>query len=93
MVQGPFKVKKVALAVNDELPIEDRCYDCKNYDLCLNLAAALDWDGFCCTNCDKSVDQKLVWQALKIKKADRVVEELCSELDEKIIAVKKGDVA
>ena len=90
MTHGPFKVRKAPLAVNDDLPIEDRCYDCKNYDLCLNLAAALDWQGFCCTGCDKTVDQKLISQALNIKKHDQVVRELCTELED---GLNNDDVA
>ncbi|MFN8390666.1 MAG: hypothetical protein U0136_10285 [Bdellovibrionota bacterium] len=41
----------------------ERSYDCKNYETCLSLAAALNWSSFTCTGCSGCVNEQLLWRA------------------------------
>src|SRR5690606_31514391 len=40
-----------------------RRYDCDNYQCCLELAAALDWESFTCLGCSGELNDKLFRQA------------------------------
>lgn len=48
-------------SVSPEPPF--RRYDCSLYENCLNLAAALNWNGFSCSGCCGEIDEKLYWRA------------------------------
>ena len=50
---------------NDELELNPpvREYECKNYEICLGLAAALNWKSFTCQQCSGDVNQQLLWRA------------------------------
>ena len=76
---GPFQIIK-----NDEFGGADapgkaprRRYSCPNYDTCLDLAAALNWDNFTCRGCSGEVNQALYWRAYQAQKKDQVVNRLC----------------
>lgn len=70
---GPFKY----VTKDEEYDTPFRDFDCPHYDLCLNLAAALNWENFSCKNCNQEVNQKLYWQAHHAQKTDTVADALC----------------
>ncbi|RIL12380.1 MAG: hypothetical protein DCC75_00545 [Proteobacteria bacterium] len=72
---GPFRVVDSGCEHNCEPP--RRRYSCPNYEICLNLAAALDWDSFTCRGCTGKVNQALHWQARQAKKKDLVARKIC----------------
>jgi predicted Fe-S protein YdhL (DUF1289 family) len=82
---GPFEVKLDPLRDRiqeahpslhpDETP--RRRYDCANYDCCLELAAALNWDSFTCRGCDGSANDTLLWRARQSARKDSVAKLLC----------------
>lgn len=76
---GPFQIIE-----NESLdfPVEPprRRYSCGNYESCLNLAAALNWDSFTCRGCSGSVNEALCWRAQQELKKDGIVRTLCSEI-------------
>jgi len=56
-----------------------RSYDCKHYDCCLELAAALNWENFTCSGCGGDINQHLVWKANLAKREDDVANRLCKK--------------
>jgi hypothetical protein len=56
-----------------------RSYDCKHYDCCLELAAALNWENFTCSGCGGDINQHLVWKANLAKREDEVAKRLCKK--------------
>lgn len=56
-----------------------RSYDCKHYDCCLELAAALNWENFTCSGCGGDINQHLVWKANLAKREDEVANRLCKK--------------
>lgn len=54
-----------------------REYSCSNYELCLNLAAALNWESFSCEGCCGRVNETLLWQAHQAVKRDKVGSRIC----------------
>ncbi len=71
---GPFQILENAL---EELPPQERRYDCSSYHRCLAVAAALNWDGFHCVNCRGELDERLMWQVRIAQKRDSVAKEMC----------------
>ena len=76
---GPFQIVK-----SDEFGGADapgkaprRRYSCQNYETCLDLAAALNWDNFTCRGCSGEINQTLYWRAYQEQKKDKVVNQLC----------------
>lgn len=63
---------------NSPSPTADRQYGCSNYETCLNIAAALNWETFTCGRCSGSINQQLVWQAHQARRRDGVARALCS---------------
>lgn len=78
---GPFQIIE-----NESLdfPLEPprRRYACPQYDTCLNLAAALNWDSFTCRGCSGDINQALFWRARQEVRKDGVVRTICSEIPE-----------
>lgn len=72
---GPFQVIDsdfdIALAAPKEPP--KRKYDCPNYECCLGLAAALNWDSFTCRGCNGEVNTALQWQAKAEQKRGKML--------------------
>lgn len=54
-----------------------RMFDCKNYNTCLSLAAALNWNSFTCFGCDGKCNRQLLWRAHNCVKNDRELADLC----------------
>ena len=81
---GPFQVCEDKSyeehANSSEAP--KRKYDCTNYDACLDLAAALNWDSFTCVGCNQELNSNLVWRAHQAKRHDAVAHSICSHLPE-----------
>ena len=100
--KGPFPVPRRSLIglhlVNEKSTANNndvaeppvRKYDCENYETCLAVAAALDWDSFSCKDCCGQVDQRLAWRAQHARKKDSVVRALCDlpELND-AVGIKK----
>lgn len=81
---GPFEIIEGLGAAQSDLPGEAprRRYDCNNYDVCLELAAALNWDSFTCRGCNEEVSQPLLWRAHQARRKDSVAGSLCDRLPE-----------
>ena len=54
-----------------------RYYGCPNYNTCLSISAALDWEAFSCCGCSAEVDEALVWQARQAQRKDPVAKKIC----------------
>ncbi len=54
-----------------------RCFDCKNYETCLNLTAVLNWHSFTCKGCNGIVEPKLIWRAHQELKNNNNLKEIC----------------
>ena len=78
---GPFEIIKnegTGLAENSMVAPRRR-YSCSNYETCLNVACALDWDSFTCRGCCGEMNEALVWRARQAIKKDRLVNKLCEK--------------
>jgi hypothetical protein len=76
-IQGPFEVPLSDAPSDipeDELPRE---LDCSNYERCLDLAAALNWESFTCKGCCGEINECLTWRARQISRKDSMVRALC----------------
>ena len=54
--------------------------DCKNYQTCLNLAAALNWDSFTCESCEGDINESLKWRAIHSTRKDALANALCPDV-------------
>lgn len=80
---GPFQIIEVEGSLEAPISAPRRRYDCHNYETCLELAAALNWDSFTCRGCSGNIDQAFFWRALHARKKDRIAEALCSGASKK----------
>lgn len=67
---GPIEFKEDCGSLEQGGFFPLRNQHCKNYETCLNLAASLDWDGFDCSNCNKKINEQLVWRAQSAQRKD-----------------------
>lgn len=76
---GPFQIIENDGIGCVDLPISAprRRHSCQNYQSCLDLACALNWDSFTCRGCSGSIDQSLLWQGHQAKRKDSVAKRLC----------------
>ena len=58
----------------DEVP--RRRYECSNYEICLGLAASLNWESFTCRGCSGATNQNLLWRARLTARKDTVAAKL-----------------
>ena len=74
---GPFQVlaKDSNLLSEGEGP--DRNFGCQNYNSCLSLAAALNWESFSCRGCNGAIDETIRWRAKVESKRDTTLRQLC----------------
>ncbi len=56
---------------------EIRMYNCKNYECCLNVVAALDWEGFTCSGCNGEQNEQLIWRAQGECNKDQTLRTIC----------------
>jgi hypothetical protein len=68
-----------------------RRYDCSNYETCLNLAAAVNWDSFTCRGCCGEVNPKLLWRAQHEITKDRMAKIICELPDPKSRRIEKSN--
>lgn len=83
---GPFEVKldaEIAPAFSSphhaqlgETP--RRRYECVNYDGCLELAAALNWDSFTCRGCNGEINDSLLWRARHSARKCSIARRICN---------------
>jgi len=83
LLRTPLRVLKSAEdpELEDEMesvsiPNPVRHFDCENYETCLSLTAALNWQSFTCAGCDGTVDPVLLKKAERALHADRFLEPL-----------------
>jgi len=88
---GPFRVNHRASDKAEGAPL--RHYGCVNYNVCLNLAAALNWEGFTCRGCCGQVSEALCWQAHQAQKKDAIASRLCDIPEIASFDCRKGKVA
>ncbi|WKZ56247.1 MAG: hypothetical protein QY326_05775 [Bdellovibrionota bacterium] len=76
---GPFQVIKSEEAGVPGSPTQPprRRYECPNYQTCLSIAAAVNWDSFTCRGCNGQVEESLFWQAHNAQRHDKVAEQIC----------------
>ncbi|MBX7138180.1 MAG: hypothetical protein K1X83_09360 [Oligoflexia bacterium] len=77
---GPFRIIENHGRGGVDAPIDPprRRYTCANYEACLNIACALNWDSFTCRGCNGEVDESNFWQAHQAIKKDTVADSLVS---------------
>ena len=75
---GPFRIftRDEDVALNDSSP--DRRFSCGNYNSCLSLAAALNWDSFTCRGCSGAIDETIRWRAKGESRRDASLKSLCN---------------
>jgi predicted Fe-S protein YdhL (DUF1289 family) len=86
---GPFEVRlephlhaqpsdqPLSASIESDHPPRRR-YECGQYDECLKLAAALNWDSFTCRGCSGEINETLVWRARQSTKKDSVAKAICT---------------
>lgn len=77
---GPFQIIDVedVHESNSPIPAPKRRYSCPNYEKCLNMAAALNWDNFTCRGCSGEVDTALLWRARQAVKNEKDLKKILS---------------
>jgi hypothetical protein len=55
----------------------ERRYDCSNYESCLKVAAALNWESFTCASCCGQIDENLQWRSCLNTRKDAVAKAIC----------------
>lgn len=83
---GPFQIIDTESISELDHPAEGprRRYDCRNYETCLNLAAALNWDNFTCRGCSGCINESLMWRAQHQVLRDPMAKALCDLPDAKM---------
>ena len=79
---GTHRAVDLASVYDEDAAVEtmeppERRYGCANYDSCLDLAAALNWESFTCKSCSGSINEKLYWRAHQATRKDSVARALC----------------
>ena len=54
-----------------------REFDCPQYDTCLSLTAALNWESFSCADCCGELNEQLLWRAHQNCRRDKSLAGLC----------------
>jgi len=95
---GPFQIIEDEGRGVVDAPIlpPKRRYACPNYETCLSVACALNWDSFTCRGCNGAVSENLCWRAHQELRKDKVANSLCeipdinytsNELSEKVVQI------
>lgn len=76
---GPFQIieNDGRGSVDSPMLPPRRRYACPNYNTCLSVACAFNWDSFTCRGCNGEIDQKSLWKAHQEMKRDKVADSLC----------------
>lgn len=77
---GPFQIieNEGSGVVDSPMAAPRRRYECPNYQCCLDIAAALNWDNFTCRGCNGEVNEPLAWRAHQARRKDVLVDSICS---------------
>jgi hypothetical protein len=82
-MRSPLKI----LGPHDEelgpIPNPIRMFDCQNYEVCLNLTAALNWESFTCGGCEGAINEALLQRASIALKNDQSLAPLIGNLTSK----------
>ena len=76
---GPLGKSFENKVLTDGSATRKRNHDCNNYNRCLNIAAALNWDDFTCSNCIGKIHPNLIWQARQARRSDQVAKRICPD--------------
>ena len=82
-VEGANAVDAAAFEAEMQLTIAacgktvKRDFDCNNYETCLGLAAALNWDSFTCDSCARKINPQLIWRAHQNIRQDKSLNQIC----------------
>ena len=88
---GPIEFKENLDSLESMGTYPSRDQKCKNYETCLNLAASLDWDGFDCTNCNKKINEQLIWRAQSVQRKDTLTKKIFPIPKIRCIVTKKKE--
>lgn len=90
LLRTPLRVLQTQPPVTSEdefdlgpIPTPVRNFECPNYEICLNLTAALDWHSFTCKGCQEKINEKLLERASRALDADHSLEPLIGNLSAK----------
>ena len=77
---GPFQIVENDGhgVLEDPISPPRRRFSCENYETCLNLAAALNWDSFTCRGCSGEINDALLWRARQALRKDSFLIRLCN---------------
>lgn len=75
---GPFRIFAGEGTVTSDGPKPERLFGCGNYNSCLSLAAALNWDSFSCRGCSGAIDETIRWRAKGESRRDASFKSLCN---------------
>ena len=68
-----------------------RRYECSNYETCLKIAAALNWDSFTCRGCNSQINENLLWRAQHAVHKDKTVKAICDLPDPRCRKIESGN--
>ncbi len=77
--RGPFPVILDNAPPSVKRTPPKRNYSCENYEGCLSLCAALNWESFSCLGCNGEPDANLVWEAQLKRKDDLLARKFLRE--------------
>lgn len=88
---GPFQVIDIDDIKDSANPVAapKRRYSCSNYNNCLNIAGALDWDNFTCRGCNGEVEPTVLWRARQAVRSEHSMKKLFSFPDIEIAGKAK----
>jgi hypothetical protein len=77
---GPFQIIDIDDAKEAACPVAapKRRYSCSNYNSCLNIAGALDWDNFTCRGCNGEIEPSTLWRARQAARNEQGMKKLFS---------------
>ncbi len=73
-----LRIIKPSTQETEEIVFPDRKYECRNYETCLGLAAALNWKSFTCGSCCGEVNEQLLWRAHHQIRNNPALTKLCA---------------
>jgi hypothetical protein len=73
-LRGPFQIINIHSCSST-----DRNLECRNYETCLGIAAAFNWESFSCKQCIGEIDPHISWRVRHIIKRDSLGKFLCKK--------------
>jgi hypothetical protein len=90
---GPFVLKSKECRFSEDEIGPERQFNCSNYNNCLSLAAALNWDSFSCKGCSGTIDQTILWRAKAASKKDPSLHKLCDIPNPTVVTVSSQNLS